>query len=128
MTRRGGVSFPSFNLSVQPDTVSCHTTNLEWTIRPWHCTLVSIIHSSMYFTSTICSPFFSLNLSLQPDTVSCRTTNFDRTIKTLGGVLSGLYPDNKTPIPVVTSSDLDEILYAGKCGGYGAKEEEVWRG
>jgi hypothetical protein len=47
--------------------------------------------------------------------VGARTTNFQRTIATLAGVLTGLLGgpgavDSATPIPAVTSTDLDEIL------------------
>eukprot|EP00197_Chlamydomonas_leiostraca_P004794 CAMPEP_0202870166 /NCGR_PEP_ID=MMETSP1391-20130828/14819_1 /ASSEMBLY_ACC=CAM_ASM_000867 /TAXON_ID=1034604 /ORGANISM="Chlamydomonas leiostraca, Strain SAG 11-49" /LENGTH=509 /DNA_ID=CAMNT_0049550657 /DNA_START=81 /DNA_END=1610 /DNA_ORIENTATION=- len=47
--------------------------------------------------------------------LKCRTTNFERTIGTLRGVLTGLLPEGaakKVSVPCVTSSDLDEILYA----------------
>lgn len=43
----------------------------------------------------------------------CRSTNFSRTLGTLRGVLTGLYPATTAAVPVTTSSDLDEILYAG---------------
>ena len=46
------------------------------------------------------------------ETVSCRSTNYDRTIKTLVGVLTGTFPGCSETIPVVVSSDLDEIMYA----------------
>ncbi|WIA35594.1 hypothetical protein OEZ86_004015 [Tetradesmus obliquus] len=53
-----------------------------------------------------------LPASLKPGVVAARTTNFSRTRATLAGVLTGLYPGVMQPIPVTTSGDLDEILYA----------------
>uniref|UniRef100_A0A383VZ21 Uncharacterized protein n=1 Tax=Tetradesmus obliquus TaxID=3088 RepID=A0A383VZ21_TETOB len=53
-----------------------------------------------------------LPASLKPGVVAARTTNFSRTRATLAGVLTGLYPGVTQPIPVTTSGDLDEILYA----------------
>lgn len=48
----------------------------------------------------------------QAGSITSRTTNFQRTIATLRGVLTGLYPGTRQPIPVQTSSVLDEILFA----------------
>ena len=47
----------------------------------------------------------------QEGVLSSRTTNYQRTLATLRGVLSGLYPDAQRPMPVTTSSDVDEILW-----------------
>lgn len=47
--------------------------------------------------------------------VEARTTNFQRTINTLQGVLSGIYPNlpnSNIIVPVLTSGETDEILYA----------------
>ena len=44
--------------------------------------------------------------------LSARTTNFSRTRASLAGVLRGLYPDDTGPVTVVTSGQMDEILYA----------------
>eukprot|EP00775_Hariotina_reticulata_P008608 gene8608-8789_t len=53
-----------------------------------------------------------LPASYKPGVLAARTTNFSRTRATLAGVLTGLYPGHPEPIPVTTSSDLDEIMYA----------------
>ena len=53
-------------------------------------------------------------------TVSCRSTNYDRTLKTLSGVLTGLFPASSTDgtvVPVVTGTDLDEIMFADVSDG-----------
>jgi hypothetical protein len=47
-----------------------------------------------------------------PGILAARTTNFSRTKATLAGVLRGLYPEHRDPIPVVTSGQMDEVLYA----------------
>jgi hypothetical protein len=49
---------------------------------------------------------------LPPGILAARTTNFSRTRATLAGVLRGLYPEHQDPIPVVTSGQMDEVLYA----------------
>ena len=56
-----------------------------------------------------------LDVSYIEDQVKARTTNFQRTINTLQGVLTGLWPDlplSKTTVPILTSGETDEILYA----------------
>jgi hypothetical protein len=53
-----------------------------------------------------------LPASYSPGVLAARTTNFSRTRATLAGVLTGLYPGVADPIPVITSGDLDEILFA----------------
>lgn len=47
----------------------------------------------------------------------CRSTNYQRTVATLQGVLTGLFPHERDPIPVETAQDVDEILFAnvGSC-------------
>lgn len=52
-----------------------------------------------------------LDHNYTPGTLLSRSTNYSRTIATLQGVLTGLYPDAKTPIPVHTTEELDEVLY-----------------
>lgn len=46
-----------------------------------------------------------------PRILYCRTTNYSRTISTLQGVLTGLYPELKEPVPVLTTEEMDEILF-----------------
>lgn len=48
----------------------------------------------------------------QEGALSARTTNYARTIATLQGVLTGLYPSLREPVTAVTTSDIDEIMYA----------------
>jgi len=52
----------------------------------------------------------------QGDAVRCRSTNYDRTLKTLTGVLTGLFPGCSETIPVTTTSEIDEILFADVSG------------
>lgn len=40
-----------------------------------------------------------------------RTTNYSRTVATLAGVLTGLYPGATESIPVMTTEEMDEILF-----------------
>lgn len=47
-----------------------------------------------------------------PDAILARTTNYSRTRATLAGVLTGLFPGDKGPIPAITTPHMDEILYA----------------
>ena len=56
-------------------------------------------------------------LVMQRDQVYCRSTNYQRTLATLQGVLTGMYPNERDPIPVETAQDIDEVLFAnmGSC-------------
>ena len=40
-----------------------------------------------------------------------RTTNYRRTVNTLGYLVAGLYESADAAIPVVTATELDEILF-----------------
>ncbi len=55
-----------------------------------------------------------LPASWREGALAARTTNFARTKATLAAVLAGLFPDAPLAdsLPAVTSSDIDEIMYA----------------
>lgn len=50
----------------------------------------------------------------EPAVLSNRTTNFSRTIATMGGVLTGLYPQPGQPMAVSTCHELDEVMYVNE--------------
>lgn len=49
--------------------------------------------------------------AFQDTAVCCRSTNYSRTIATIQGVLTGLFPQTGTPIPVHTTEEMDEVLF-----------------
>lgn len=48
---------------------------------------------------------------LQDTEVEARSTNYRRTIATVQGVLTGLWPDTSSAVPVRVAEDVDEVLF-----------------
>ena len=43
--------------------------------------------------------------------MEARSTNYRRTIATVQGVLTGLWPDTSSAVPVRVAEDVDEVLF-----------------
>ena len=48
---------------------------------------------------------------LQDTEVEARSTNYRRTTATVQGVLTGLWPDTRSAVPVRVAEDVDEVLF-----------------
>ena len=48
---------------------------------------------------------------LQDTEVEARSTNYRRTIATLQGLLTGLWPDASSAVPMRVAQDVDEVMF-----------------